>query len=215
MLKSNISLIIADDHPMMLKGLQQELEQAGYSVLGTAKNGTSAIELIVEKQPDIAFLDIEMPFLNGFEVVKRLKEQNIKTRYVMMSYHKEKGFVLQAKKVGVHGYLLKEDSLTDIEHCIEQVMQGNNCYSKSFNQDFELQTKKEMRKIALLTPSERTIIRLVSQEKTSQEICDILSISKRTVEKHRTNIIAKLELEPASNTLLDWIRSHKEIVLGL
>ena len=72
-----------------------------------------------------------------------------------------------------------------------------------------------MRKIALLTPSERTIIRLVSQEKTSQEICDILSISKRTVDKHRTNIIAKLELEPASNTLLDWIRSHKEIVLGL
>ena len=126
MLKSNISLIIADDHPMMLKGLQQELEQVGYSVLGTAKNGTSAIELIVEKQPDIAFLDIEMPFLNGFEVVKRLKEQDIKTRYIIMSYHKEKGFVLQAKKVGVHGYLLKEDSLTDIEHCIEQVMQGNN-----------------------------------------------------------------------------------------
>ncbi len=215
MLKSNISIIIADDHPMMLKGLEQELEQAGYSILATAKNGASAIELITENPPSVAFLDIEMPFLNGFEVVKRLKELNLKTRYVIMSYHKEKGFVMQARKVGVHGYLLKEDSITEIEQCIEQVIQGNNYYSKSFKEDFELQTEKEMRKIALLTPSERTIIRLVSQEKTSQEICDILSISKRTVDKHRTNIIAKLELEPVSNTLLDWIRSHKEIVLGL
>ncbi|MDO3695667.1 response regulator transcription factor [Wenyingzhuangia sp. chi5] len=211
----NITLIIADDHPMMLKGLQQELEQVGYDVLATAKNGASAIEAIIKKHPDIALLDIEMPFLNGFEVVKRLKDLNLKTRFIMMSYHKEKGFVLQAKKVGVHGYLLKEDSITEIEQCIEQVMQDNNYYSKSFNEDFEALTKNELRKISLLTPSERTIIRLISQEKTSLEICEILSISKRTVDKHRTNIIAKLGLDSLNNSLLDWIQTHEEIVFSL
>ncbi|MBP93231.1 MAG: DNA-binding response regulator [Flavobacteriaceae bacterium] len=215
MLKKDISIIIAEDHPIMLKGLQQELVQAGYNVLATAGNGASAIEAVTINHPDIALLDIEMPFLNGFEVVKRLKALDLKTRYVIMSYHKEKGFIVQAKKVGVHGYLLKEDSIQDIEKCIEQVIKGGSFYSNSFEDNFEVLIDEELKKINLLTSSERTIVRLIAQEKTSLEICEILNISKRTVDKHRTNIIAKLELEPVSNTLLDWIRSYKEIVLGL
>lgn len=215
MQKPNITLIIADDHPMMLKGLQQELEQVGYHILATAENGASAIEAIKNNNPDIALLDIEMPFLNGFEVVKRLKDFNLKTRYIVMSYHKEKGFILQARKVGVQGYLLKEDSIVEIEQCITQVMQGNDFYSNFFNEDYKVLTENELRKISQLTPSERTIIRLVSQNKTSLEICEILSISKRTVDKHRTNIIAKLELESLNNSLLDWIHTHEEIVLTL
>lgn len=208
----NLSIVIADDHPLMLSGLQQELEQAGYNVVATANNGTSAIEAIHAHNPDIAFLDIEMPFLNGFEVVSRLKELNLRTRFIMMSYHKQKGFLVQAKKVGVHGYLLKEDSFEEIARCIHEVMSGNNFYSNSFQVDFDTMVNEELRKITLLTPSERTIIRLVAQEKTSMEICEILSISKRTVEKHRTNIIAKLELEPASNSLATWVRANTEII---
>ena len=212
---SKLSLVLADDHPLMLTGLQQELEQAGYNVVATATNGTSALEAIHTHNPDIAFLDIEMPFLNGFEVVNRLKDQQLKTRFIMMSYHKQKGFVVQAKTVGVQGYLLKEDSFEEIALCIAEVMKGNNYYSKSFQDDFETMANEELRKISLLTPSERTIIRLIAQNKTSLEICETLSISKRTVEKHRANIIAKLELEPAVNTLTNWINSHGEIINSL
>ena len=212
---SKLSLVLADDHPLMLTGLQQELEQAGYNVVATETNGTSALEAIHVHNPDIAFLDIEMPFLNGFEVVSRLKDQQLKTRFIMMSYHKQKGFVVQAKKVGVQGYLLKEDSFEEIALCIAEVMKGNNYYSKSFDSDFEIMANEELRKISLLTPSERTIIRLIAQNKTSLEICEALSISKRTVEKHRTNIIAKLELEPVANTLSVWINSHTEIINSL
>ena len=212
MFKKDISIIIAEDHPIMLKGLKQELEQAGYNVLATATNGTSALEIINLYQPCIAFLDIEMPFLNGFEVVKRLKDLQSKTLFIIMSYHKEKGFVLQAKNVGVNGYLLKEDSIQDIELCIDEVIKGNIFYSKSFENNFEFLVDEELRKINLLTSSERTIIRLIAQQKTSLEICEILSISKRTVEKHRTNIISKLQLKSKSNSLSAWIKTHKEII---
>ncbi len=215
MFKKNISIIIADDHPIMLNGLQQELQQAGYNVLATATNGTSALEVINLHQPNIAFLDIEMPFLNGFEVVKRLKDLQSKTLFIMMSYHKEKGFVVQAKNIGVNGYLLKEDSIEDIELCISEVVKGNIFYSKSFEDNFELLVDEELRKINLLTSSERTIIRLIANQKTSLEICEILSISKRTVEKHRTNIISKLDLKSKNDTLSTWIKSHKEIVNSL
>ncbi|TDK51131.1 response regulator [Algoriphagus formosus] len=215
MSKTNLSVILADDHPLMLTGLQQELEQAGYKVVATATNGTSALEAIHTHNPDIAFLDIEMPFLNGFEVVNRLKDQQLDTRFIMMSYHRQKGFVVQAKTVGVQGYLLKEDSFEEIALCIAEVMKGNYYYSKSFEGDFETMANEELRKISLLTPSERTIIRLISQNKTSLEICETLNISKRTVEKHRTNIIAKLELEPVANTLSVWINSHTEIINSL
>jgi DNA-binding NarL/FixJ family response regulator len=215
MSKTNLSVILADDHPLMLTGLQQELEQAGYKVVATATNGTSALEAIHTHNPDIAFLDIEMPFLNGFEVVNRLKDQQLDTRFIMMSYHRQKGFVVQAKTVGVQGYLLKEDSFEEIALCIAEVMKGNYYYSKSFEGDFETMANEELKKISLLTPSERTIIRLISQNKTSMEICEALSISKRTVEKHRTNIIAKLELEPVANTLSVWINSHTEIINSL
>ncbi|MCF1420791.1 response regulator [Mangrovimonas futianensis] len=215
MTKANISIVIVDDHPVMLKGLQQELEHVGYQVLATATNGASAIEVITTNHPDIAILDIEMPFLNGFEVVKRLKALDLNTRYIIMSYHKEKGFIVQAKKVGVNGYLLKEDSIQDIEKCIEEVIKGNTFYSSSFTDDFEKTASEELRKIALLTPSERTILRLIAQERTSLEICEVLSISKRTVEKHRSNIIAKLELDSSAKTLINWVQFHKELVLSL
>lgn len=215
MFKKNISIIIADDHPIMLNGLQQELQQAGYNVLATATNGTSALEVINSHQPNIAFLDIEMPFLNGFEVVRRLKDLQSKTLFIMMSYHKEKGFVVQAKNIGVNGYLLKEDSIEDIELCISEVIKGNIFYSKSFEDNFEVLVDEELRKINLLTSSERTIIRLIANQKTSLEICEILSISKRTVEKHRTNIISKLDLKSKNDTLSTWIKSHKEIVKSL
>lgn len=215
MFKKNISITIADDHPIMLNGLQQELQQAGYNVLATATNGTSALEVINLHQPNIAFLDIEMPFLNGFEVVRRLKDLQSKTLFIMMSYHKEKGFVVQAKNIGVNGYLLKEDSIEDIELCISEVIKGNIFYSKSFEDNFEVLVDEELRKINLLTSSERTIIRLIANQKTSLEICEILSISKRTVEKHRTNIISKLDLKSKNDTLSTWIKSHKEIVKSL
>ena len=215
MLKKNITIVLADDHPIMLKGIKQELELAGYSIIATADNGASALDSIILNQPDIALLDIEMPILNGFEVIKHCKSQDIKTRFIVMTYHKQKGFVVQAKKVGVQGYLLKEDSIEEIENCINMVMDGETYFSSSFQENFENSVEKELKKISLLTPSERTIIRLISQGKNSTEIGTILSVSNRTIQKHRANIIAKLELEPISDAITKWTENYKEIIVSL
>src|SRR5690606_11351735 len=100
--KYNLTIVIADDHPLMLKGLYDELIQANFSIIGTASNGNKAVELIAQLNPDIALLDIEMPFLNGFEVIKQCQQLPVKTKFIVMTYHKEKGFLVQAKKVGLH-----------------------------------------------------------------------------------------------------------------
>ena len=213
--KRTISIIIADDHPIMLKGLAEELENAGYNIVGTAINGAAAVELIALHKPSIALLDIEMPFLNGFEVIKNCQGLQLDTKFVVMTYHKEKGFIVQAKKVGTHGYLLKEDNLEEIETCIEAVLLDEFYFSKSFQEDIKYTVDNELRKVGLLTPSERTIIRLIAQGQNSAEICETLKVSKRTIEKHRANIIAKLELEPSLDTLMQWTTDYKEIIMSL
>lgn len=216
MFKKNITIIIAEDHPIMRNGLLQELEHAGYTVEAALENGAAAVDSIAKLQPEIAILDIEMPLLNGFEVIKHCKTiKELKTRFIIMSYHKQKSFVIQAKKVGVNGYLLKEDSITEIDNCISAVMNGDIYFSNSFESNFEKVVDNELKKVAQLTPSERTIIRLISQGKTSSEVGEILKISPRTVQKHRTNIIDKLDLEPAVDTLTKWAKEHKEILLSL
>lgn len=213
--KSKISIVIADDHPIMRNGLCQEIQEAGYDLVAAAENGALALEAIVKHKPTVALLDIEMPLLNGFEVIKRAKTDSPFTKYVTMTYHKEKGFVLQAKNLEVDGYLLKEDGIDEIESCIEAVIKGETYYSKSFDIGFDQIVQDELKKITLLTPSERTIIRLVAQQKTSAEIGELLLISPRTVQKHRTNIIAKLDLEPSTDSLSQWVSEHKELVNNL
>lgn len=208
--KKSTTIVIADDHPIMLKGLKQELEQAGYQIIGTAENGMDAVGTITDLNPDIALLDIEMPLLNGFEVMAKCRDiLNLKTRFIVMTYHKQKNFVLQAKNFGVHGYLLKEDSIEEIEHCIATVLNDTVYYSKSLGTDLEANAESELKKLTLLTPSERKIIQLIAQDKTSTEISDILCVSPRTIQKHRTNIIEKLHLDPAADNLIKWAKEFK------
>ncbi|RXJ45614.1 response regulator [Gelidibacter gilvus] len=208
--KKSTTIVIAEDHPIMLKGLKQELEQAGYQIIGTAENGMEAVGTITDLNPDIALLDIEMPLLNGFEVMaKCIDILNLKTRFIVMTYHKQKNFVLQAKNLGVHGYLLKEDSIEEIENCIATVLNGTVYYSKSLGTDLEANAESELKKLTLLTPSERKIIQLIAQDKNSTEISDMLCVSPRTIQKHRTNIIEKLNLDPAADNLIKWAKEFK------
>ncbi|MBO3098921.1 response regulator [Gelidibacter pelagius] len=208
--KISTTIVIAEDHPIMLKGLKQELEQVGYQIIGTAENGLEAVSIITDLNPDIALLDIEMPSLNGFEVMVKCTENiDLKTCFIVMTYHKQKNFVLQAKNSGVHGYLLKEDSIEEIQHCITTVLNGTIYYSKSLGAEFETNVENDLKKLTLLTPSERKIIQLIAQDKNSTEISDMLCVSPRTIQKHRTNIIEKLNLDPAADNLIKWAKEFK------
>lgn len=210
--KKNISIIIADDHPMVLKGLFDELIANNYNVIGQAGNGMQALELILTHQPAIAMLDIDMPILTGFDVIKMAKEKEVDTKFIILSFHKENEYISQAKALQINGYLLKEDSFAEIERCIENVMNGKTCFSSSFESETLQTVSEELKKIKNLTSSEKTILKLVAKNMSNQEIAEALFISPRTVEKHRSNILAKLEIGNANNALSSWALMNKNTI---
>ncbi|MBA6315786.1 response regulator transcription factor [Cellulophaga baltica] len=207
-----ITLVVADDHPLLLKGLIDELKAYNYNILATAANGAQALDKIMQLQPVIAILDEEMPMLTGFEVIKKCREQNIATKFIILTSHKEKAFVYKAKTLEISGYIIKDEPFQELHKCIQSVRTGVPYFSTLFSDVFENEVAPQLKKIKLLSPSERTILRLVAQEKSSKEIGVLLSVSNRTVEKHRANIIAKLGLVAATDALLSWTKEHKEFL---
>jgi len=215
MQRADIKLLIADDHPLLLDGLKSALHTHGYTQIEGVKNGALALDYIKNSHPLIAVLDIEMPLLTGFEVIKKSRDLKVPTRFIILTSHKEKGFVLKAKKLNIAGYIIKDEPFTEIDKCIQEVAAGNTYFSATFDAVFEGQINPEIEKIKLLSPSERTILRLIAQDSSSQQIADSLSISIRTVQKHRTNIIGKLELAKGTDPLVSWTQEHQELILSL
>ena len=213
--KKDITLVIADDHPMLRKGLYNELSEHDFDVVGQADQGMKALELIITLQPTVAILDIDMPLLSGFEVIKMAKDKGIQTRFILLSLHKNIDFVLQAKALKIDGYLLKEDEFFEIEKGILTVAQGQSYYSKSFEKEALSTASDELKKMQTLTPSERTILKLIAQETSTTNIAKELFVSDRTVEKHRSNIIAKLGLKTETNSLIKWAVANRTTILEL
>ncbi|WP_353780244.1 response regulator [Winogradskyella sp. 3972H.M.0a.05] len=211
--KEDISLILADDHPMLLKGLYDELSVNNYNVVGQANNGMQALELVLKLKPTIALLDIDMPLLTGFEVVKMAKEKGTSTKFIILSYHKEIDYITKAKTLQLNGYLLKEDSFFEIERCIEAVLDDEIYFSNSFDNLAIENASEELKRLKLLTPSEVTILKLIVQGMTNTELSDNLGVSVRTVEKHRSNIVNKLEIEGGTNAVINWALKHKDVII--
>jgi DNA-binding NarL/FixJ family response regulator len=208
----NTTILVADDHPLLLKGLIGELTALGFNVLEGATNGAQALETIVSKKPTIAILDINMPLLTGFEVVKKCQEESLDTKFIILTSYKEKGFVLKAKKMNVSGYLLKDEPFSEIKKGIQKALNNEFYASKTFDEVFNNEISPQIEKIKFLSPSERTIVRLIANGKSSKEIAEILSISSRTVDKHRSNIISKLDLPSDSDSLSVWVKENKDLL---
>lgn len=203
------TIITADDHPLLLKGLNDFLLERGYNIIGSGNNGREAYNLIIKEQPEIAVLDIQMPFLSGIEIARKCKINCPTTKVILITLHKERDLYQQAKELNIFGYLLKEFALEEIETCLEHVIQGNHYFSSKIVGKLE-QNAVDASMLDLLTPSERKILKLIGKDKTNKEIASLLFISYRTVEKHRSNIIAKLNLEHKTNSLLIWAKQHQD-----
>jgi len=214
-MNKNIKILVADDHPILLKGLRNELIEQNYHVLEGAENGAKALDVIISQKPDIAILDINMPLLTGFEVIEKCQEKSVPTYFIILTSYKEKGFVLKAKRLNISGYLLKDEPFIEIKNCIQAALKGEFYCSKDFDEIFSNEISPQLEKIKFLSPSERTIVRLIAQEKSSKEIAELLSISYRTVQKHRSNIIFKLDLPNGAESLSFWTKQNKELFLTL
>jgi DNA-binding NarL/FixJ family response regulator len=203
------SIITADDHPLLLKGLNDFLIEKRYNIVGSGSNGREAYNLITKLKPDIAILDIQMPFMSGLEIAKKCKTNGISTKIVLITIHKEKELYNKAQELNIFGYILKEFAIEEIENCIETVSEGKPYFSQKIK-DMLNTNSADDEALNVLTPSEKKILKLIARDKTNKEIASLLFISYRTVEKHRSNIINKLKLEPKTNSLLSWAKEHHD-----
>tara|TARA_R110000772_G_scaffold35670_4_gene85908 strand:- start:113 stop:745 length:633 start_codon:yes stop_codon:yes gene_type:complete len=205
------SIITADDHPLLLKGLNDFLLEKKYNLIGSGNNGREAYKLITKEKPDIAILDIQMPYMSGLEIAKSCKTNGLDTKIVLITLHKERELYQKAQDLNIFGYILKEFALEEIENCIDTVSQGNHYFSPKIVEVLADESPRD-KSLRELTPSEKKILKLIAKDKTNREIASLLFISYRTVEKHRSNIITKLKLKPKTNSLLIWAKeNHKKL----
>ena len=202
-----ITIITADDHPLLLKGLNDFLLERGYNIIGSGKNGREAYNLITNENPDIAILDIQMPFMSGIEIAQKCKTNCSGTKIILITLHKEREIYEQAKELNIFGYILKEFALEEIETCLDNVIKGEHFFSPNIATKLN-KKNPDTSLLSTLTPSEKKILKLIGKDKTNKEIASLLFISYRTVEKHRSNIINKLELEHKTNSLLIWAKQN-------
>lgn len=208
------SIIIADDHPLFRKGIHDFLNEKGFNIIGEATDGKMALELINTLKPDIAILDINMPEIDGLSVAKACAMENSMTKIVILSYHKEEEFVYHAKTLNISGYILKEDALSEILECISNIQNGFPYYSKALLVN-KLEGQSSIENVQQLTASELKILKLIADNKNNKFISEFLFVSERTVEKHRSNIIEKLNIPKKTHGLMEWVINHKEILKNL
>lgn len=206
-------ILLADDHALIRKGLRQVLAAEPDFHIMEAENGEEALKLIREQNPHIAILDIEMPKMTGFDVAKRIHNEGISVNVVFLTMFKDEALFNNAMDIGVKGYVLKENTVSEILRCVKSVLEGKHYLSPEIS-DFLIRRNSKFTNTAtdnlgihLLTPAERNILKLLATMKTSQKMAEELGISVKTVQNHRNNICNKLEISGA-HALLKFAVEH-------
>jgi DNA-binding NarL/FixJ family response regulator len=212
-----LNILIADDHPIFLMGLKEVIEmEEGFKVVVQAANGQEALYALQKHHIDVAVLDIDMPRLNGLEAAEKMLELRPQLPIMLLTMHKERAPFMKALEIGLAGYVLKENAVTDVVHAIYAVVQGGNYISPDLSAFLLRKSVKTAlaNEVALLTPSERQILKLVAAYKSSKEIAEELCISEKTVFNHRMNISKKLNLT-GKNSLLRFAIEHQVLAGNL
>jgi DNA-binding NarL/FixJ family response regulator len=194
-----IRILIADDHAIVRDGLRQLLNsQADMEVTGQAEDGREALKKVKTLRPDVILLDIAMPRLSGLEVITLIREASTETQVVVLSMHAKETYVQQVLASGALGYVLKASPSTDILEAIRTAHRGEYFLSSRLKAEVIGQYLKTrpmaaaVRGYELLTEREQQVFRLVAQGHSTAQIAEILCVSAKTVEKHRTSLMNKL-----------------------
>ncbi|MEL6975186.1 MAG: response regulator transcription factor [Bacteroidota bacterium] len=190
-----ISVLIADDHQLFRQGIAamlSDLEQL--EIIGQAANGQEALDILENTTPDVLLLDIEMPEVDGFTVLKTLKKKKSPTKVLVLTMHHSSAFVQNIVSAGADGYLKKDSDQNILLTAIEQVNASGSYFPPETTQ-MVLQSLREKNKQGVVTPREKEVVLLIVEGLTTKEIAERLFLSKHTVESHRQNILLKLELK--------------------
>jgi DNA-binding NarL/FixJ family response regulator len=196
-----IRTVIADDHHLVRQGISALLEKAGdIQVVGEAADGQQAIEMVQRLLPDVLVIDIAMPHLNGIEVVGQIRALGVKTKALMLSMYSDDTLVRQALRNGARGYLLKRSISDELLLAVRAVSRGDVFLCPEVSEPLlarlpDIQgDDAEEGPLNRLTPREREVLQLIAEGNTNNEIGRGLSISEKTVEKHRGSLMVKLHV---------------------
>jgi two-component system, NarL family, nitrate/nitrite response regulator NarL len=196
MSEPRIEIILVDDHAIVTDGIQALVAtDASLYIKGVACNGKEALEMIALLKVDVVIMDIDMPVMNGTEAAEIMKKTFPDLKVIMLSMHDEKAVIGKLKNIGVDGYLLKNASKAELVEAIHTVANGGTHFSEEVTAVLlQADGKPSSPELAELTEREIEIIRLIAEGLSNKEIGDKLFISHRTVDTHRTNLMAKLGL---------------------
>ena len=195
-----VRILIADDHKIILDGLCSLLDKNdALKVIGQAADGLSAVRLAGELSPDLVIMDISLPGLNGIDATRRILEANPRVKIIALSMHKDGRYIAEALKSGAMGYLLKESAFDELIAAIGAVMKGQ-CYLSASIADLVIKDyvrhleKTDSGIFTVLTPREREVLQSLSEGLSTKGIAARLKVSVKTVETHRAQIMAKLDI---------------------
>ncbi len=208
-------VLIADDHPIFREGLVRIIERdKSFTIVAQCGDGGEALALIRELQPEIAILDISMPTMSGLDIARSAQQEGLSVEIVILTMYKDDKYFNAAMDIGVKGYVLKDSIATELLESLRALSSGKYYISPVISEllidrKTRLQSlAKAMPSLNELTPSERNILKLLAENKTSKEIANELFISVRTVENHRTHICNKLGIK-GHNKLLQFAIEHR------
>ena len=196
----SVSVVLVDDHPIVRQGLRALLEsQSDIRIAGEAEDGLEAVELLDRVKPDVMVLDLMMPGLNGLDTMIQARQRSPRTHIVVLSMYANEAYVLEAMRNGAEAYVLKKDLPEEALEAIREVAAGRPFLSRALSAHaIELYREKASRRPEephdRLTNREREVLQLTVEGHTTADVAARLSISKRTVEMHRANLMRKLGL---------------------
>lgn len=217
-MKEEKKIIIADDHPLFRVGVKTLIENLnGYQLVGEASNGKEAIQLLKNNSTDIAILDIDMPEQNGIEVARYIKDKSLNVKIIILTSHSDLTLFKKAYETSFSGFLFKESALDELEECFNTITKGETFVSPVTKKYIEqnqstLEHLKNLESLLnKLTETERKILMLIIERKTTKQIAEELFNSYKTIENHRLNICHKLNISGTNNLMSFAINNQQNI----
>ncbi len=205
-MKSPVRILIADDHTILRAGIRSLLDMVpDFQVVGEVENGKDAIYQVGQLKPDLLLSDLSMPKSNGTEAIQHIKSRYPDIKILVLTVHKTEEYVHAALKSGANGYVLKDDTSDELITAIKNIAAGKTYLSPSICSEVVMGyladpgKERILTSIELLTSREREVMKLIAEGNRNKDIAQYLSISLKTVEKHRSNLMKKLNLHSSSS----------------
>ena len=214
-MKNKIKIVLVDDHALVMKGFTNLLSKKGdFKIVGEATSSIEALEIVKKQKPDVVLMDINMPDETGIESARKIVKLHPGTKIIMLTMHNDEQYILKALSVGAKGYIMKNCELDELVQAIEEVNKGNEFFSKNIDQQIIQSIKEKINEQGQelehteLTKREIQIIKAISEGLSNKQISDKLYISDRTVNTHRTNIMAKMKVKNSVELVVKALREN-------